>query len=85
MEKIKTFWERYTVQIITVLVIIIGFYFTTNAKLQANAEMISNHEIRLKLVEIQTAQNNVILERLEIKVSEINKKLDKLVERQIIK
>ncbi|MCA0387598.1 MAG: hypothetical protein LCH52_03800 [Bacteroidetes bacterium] len=85
MEKVKTFWERYTVQIITVTVIIVGFYFTTNAKLESNKEVLSNHETRLKLVEIQTAQNNVILERLEIKVSDINKKLDRLIEAKGIK
>lgn len=77
-DKIKTIWERYAVQIISVLVLLIGFYFTTNAKLQ----MIDNHESRLKTVEIQIATNNAILERLESKVSDINMKLDKLIDKK---
>lgn len=77
-DKIKSIWERYAVQIISVLVLLTGFYFTTNAKLQ----QVNDHELRIKVVEIQIATNNAILEILEQKVSDINHKLDKLIDKK---
>ena len=79
-DRLKTFWEKYAVQIFTVLVIAIGFYFTTNARLDAHRDMILNHELRLKTVEVEIAKNNAILERLEKKVDDIDAKLDRFVE-----
>ena len=79
-DRLKTFWEKYAVQIFTVLVIAIGFYFTTNTRLDSYHDLLLNHELRLKTVEVEIAKNNAILERLEKKVDEIDAKLDRIVE-----
>lgn len=84
-DKIKTFWDRYAVQIISVLVVAVGFYFTTTIRLDAHKDMILNHEQRIKTVEIEMAKGNVILERLEKKTDQIEQKLDKLIESKGIK
>lgn len=80
VDKIKTFWEKYIVQIITVLVIAIGFYFTTTTQLESQREMLINHELRLKVVELENAKTGAILERVEIRMGIIDTKLDKLME-----
>ena len=84
-DRIRSFWEKYAVQIITVLVLAVGFYFTTNVRLDAHKDMILNHEQRIKAVEIEMAKGNVILERVEKKTDQIEQKLDKLIEAKGIK
>lgn len=84
-DRIKTFWEKYMVQIVTVLVIAVGFYFTTTTRLDAHKEMILNHEMRIKVVEIENAKTGAILDRMEKRIDQMDKKIDKLIEGQGLK
>lgn len=84
-DRIKTFWEKYMVQIVTVLIIAVGFYFTTTTRLDAHKEMILNHETRIKVVEIENAKTGAILDRMEQRLDRMDKKIDKLIERQGLK
>lgn len=84
-DKLKTFWERYAVQIISIIVIAAGFYFTTTIRLDAHKDMILNHETRLKVVEMENAKTAAILERLEKRIDAIDQKIDRLIEQKAIK
>lgn len=81
-DKIKTWWEQYSVQIITVLFFAIGFYFLTNFRMEGAEAINKNHETRIESLELEQARTTILLQTIMQKTEKMDNKLDKLLERK---
>lgn len=79
-DKVKTWWEQYAVQIVGLIVIMVGFYFTTNFRMQSAEDAFKNHETRIQSLEIEQAKTSILLRRIDERVEAIDRKIDKMIE-----
>lgn len=79
-DKIKSWWEQYAVQIVGLIVIMVGFYFTTNFRMEGAEAINKNHETRIESLEIEQAKTTILLQNIMEKTNKIDVKLDKILE-----
>ena len=85
VDKVKSFWEQYAVQIIGIIVIAVGFYFTTNFRMESAENAFKNHEARIQSLELEQAKTTVLLHSINQQVETIDRKLDKIIEGKGVK